>query len=131
MKVILRSVYAFLFAGLLVTAAGLSPNEAARSATRSSAFDGAWSVTIFTTRGDCDRSVRASLRIVGGRVVSDDQSFQAYGSVAPNGAIHVTVVSGNRSASGSGRLSRGGGGGHWRTGSGECSGQWQAERRNW
>src|SRR5215471_7474302 len=41
-----------------------------------SAFDGSWSVAIYTLRGDCG-SVRAAVRIVGGRVYSEDQSYQA------------------------------------------------------
>ena len=48
-----------------------------------------------------------------------------------DGMIKVTVASGNRAASGSGRLSQNVGGGHWRTATGECSGRWTAERRNW
>ena len=56
-----------------------------------------------TLRGDCG-SVRAALRIVGGRVYSEDQSYQAYGAVGSGGAIHVTLVRGGELASGSGRL---------------------------
>jgi hypothetical protein len=38
-----------------------------------SPYDGTWSVTIYTLRGNCG-SVRAAVRIVGGRVYSEDQS---------------------------------------------------------
>jgi len=126
MKDLVRPLLSTAFAGLLLATASI-PSDAARR----TSYDGVWSVAIYTTRGDCDRAVRAAVRITGGRVSADDQSYQAYGAVAPGGAIRVTVASGNRSASGSGRLSQNAGGGRWRTATGECSGQWTAERRNW
>jgi hypothetical protein len=49
----------------------------------------AWSVAIYTLRGDCG-SLRAALRIIGGRVYSGDGSYQAYGNVGAGGAIRVT-----------------------------------------
>jgi len=50
-----------------------------------SAYDGTWSVAIYTLRGDCG-SVRAAVRIVSGRVYSEDQSYRASGGVGANGA---------------------------------------------
>ena len=41
-----------------------------------SVYDGTWSVAIYTLRGDCG-SVRVAARIVGGRVYSEDQSYQS------------------------------------------------------
>ena len=93
-----------------------------------SAYDGTWSVAIYTLRGDCG-SVRVAARIVGGRVYSKDQSYQANGAVGANGVIRVSVASGRLSASGSGRLSGNSGTGSWRSSSGECSGSWSASRR--
>jgi hypothetical protein len=93
-----------------------------------SAYDGTWSVAIYTLRGNCG-SVRAAVRIVGGRVYSEDQSYQAGGGVGANGVVRVTVAGFGRSASGSGRLSRNSGGGRWRSSRGECSGSWSATRR--
>ena len=93
-----------------------------------SAYDGTWSVAIYTLRGDCG-SVRVAARIVGGRVYSKDQSYQASGGVGANGVIRVSVASGRLSASGSGRLSRYSGAGSWRSSRGECSGSWSASRR--
>jgi hypothetical protein len=93
-------------------------------------YDGAWSVTIYTQSGNCPSSLRYSVRVDRGRVLADDTSYQVNGSVAPNGATRVTVSQAGQSASGSGRLSRTGGGGRWRTGTGECAGQWTAERRS-
>ena len=102
----------------------------ARSRAGTRSYDGAWSVVIETTRGSCPSAVRASLRISGGLLLADDQSYQLNGRVAPGGAVRVTVSAGGQSAGGSGRLSRAGGRGWWRTRSGECSGQWTAERRS-
>src|SRR5262249_17964244 len=93
-----------------------------------SAYDGTWSVGIYALRGDCT-SVRAAVRIVGGRVYSEDQNYQSSGSVGANGVIRVSVASGRLSASGSGRLSRNSGAGSWRSSRGECSGSWSASRR--
>jgi hypothetical protein len=93
-----------------------------------SLYDGTWSVAIYTLRGDCG-SVRVAARIVGGRVYSKDQSYQANGAVGANGVIRVSVASGRLSASGSGRLSRNSGAGNWRSSRGECSGTWSATRR--
>ena len=99
---------------------------AAQAANR---YDGIWSVTIYTQAGNCPSSLRYSVRVANGRVIADDQSYQVNGSVAPNGATRVTVSEKGQSASGSGRLSGNSGGGRWRTGTGECAGQWTAERR--
>jgi hypothetical protein len=92
-------------------------------------YDGSWSVTIYTQSGNCPSSLRYSVRVDRGRVIADDQSYQVNGVVAPNGATRVTVSQQGQSASGSGRLSGNGGGGRWRTSTGQCAGQWTAERR--
>jgi hypothetical protein len=130
MKDLVRPLLSAAFAGLLLATAG-TPSDAARRAPARTSYDGVWSVAIYTTRGDCDRAVRAAVRITDGRVSADDQSYQAYGAVGRDGVIKVTVAAGNRSASGSGRLSQNTGSGRWRAATGECSGQWTAERRNW
>ena len=93
-----------------------------------SAYDGTWSVAIYTLRGDCG-SVRVAARIVGGRVYSKDESYQANGAVGANGVIRVSVASGRLSASGSGRLTNNSGAGRWSSSTGECSGSWSASRR--
>jgi hypothetical protein len=114
-------------AGLQLVLGGVASDAARRVAVRS-AYDGTWSVAIYTRRGGCG-SVRAAIQIVGGRVHSEDQSYQVHGAVGPGGAIRVSVASGGRSASGSGRLSHNFGAGRWRTFGGECSGNWSASRR--
>jgi hypothetical protein len=112
----------FLVAVLLLAC---TPTNAAHRG-GGSAYDGTWSVAIYTLRGDCG-SVRIAARIVGGRVISEDH--QSNGAVGANGVIRVSVVGGGLSASGSGRLSRNSGAGRWRSSRGECSGSWSASRR--
>jgi hypothetical protein len=50
---------------------------------------GSWSVAIHTLREDCG-SVRAAVRIVGGRV-SEDQSYRASAGVGASGATRVRL----------------------------------------
>jgi hypothetical protein len=102
--------------------------SAARAA---NSYDGNWSVTIFTQAGNCPSSLRYGVRVARGRVYGDDQSYQVNGSVAPNGATRVTVSEQGQSASGTGRLSGNAGAGRWRTSTGQCAGQWTAERRTY
>ncbi len=126
MRTLSRLTFAVAIAALLTGISDSSSDAARRPATRSS-YDGTWSVVIYTLRGDCG-SVRAALRILGGRVYSGDASYQAYGAVGGGGTIHVTLVRGSQSASGSGRLSYNSGAGRWRTAGGECFGTWSASR---
>ena len=125
MKVLSYLLLAPTFAAVLLLAPG--PTNAARRV-GGSAYDGTWSVAIYTQRGDCG-SVRVAVRIVGGRVYSEDQSYRASGGVSANGAVRVSVAGFGRSASGSGRLSNNSGAGRWRSSRGECSGSWSASRR--
>ena len=128
MKKLWRPILAATTACSLLFITAVS-SDAARRVARRSLFDGNWSVAIYTLQGDCG-SVRAALRIIGGRVYSEDeQSYQAYGAVSPRGADRVSVVRGSQSASGSGRLSYDSGAGRWRSLRGECSGTWSATRR--
>jgi hypothetical protein len=101
---------------------------AARAA---NSYDGNWSVTINTQAGNCPSSLRYGVRVVRGRVLADSQSYQVNGTVAANGATRVTVSEQGQSASGTGRLAGNTGAGRWRTSTGQCSGQWTAERRNY
>jgi hypothetical protein len=92
-------------------------------------YDGAWSVVIQTTRGNCPASLRAAVRISRGRLAADDESYQLNGRVAANGKVRVTVAAGGKGAGGFGHLRRDSGNGSWRILSGECGGQWTAQRR--
>ena len=96
---------------------------------RARVYDGAWSVVIETTRGNCPAAIRAGVHILAGRLLADDQSYRLDGRVSANGAVRVTVSAAGQSAGGSGRLGRDVGRGLWRSSSDECSGQWSAQRR--
>jgi hypothetical protein len=95
-------------------------------------YDGLWSVSIVTKKGDCDPGYRYPIRIAKGLLANaGDSAFTITGRVAGSGAVTVTVSAGGRSAIGSGRLAGNIGTGSW-TGSGtggECSGSWTAQRR--
>ncbi len=92
-------------------------------------YDGLWSVSVVTEKGDCDRGYRYPIRISHGQLVNaGDAVFTVTGKVAQTGAITVTVSAGGKSATGSGRLAGATGGGSWSGGA--CSGTWTAERRS-
>src|SRR5690242_19191588 len=91
-------------------------------------YDGLWSVSIVTEKGDCDRGYRYPIRISNGLLANaGDSVFTITGKVGGTGAITVTVSGGGRSATGSGRLAGNLGTGSWMAGT--CSGTWTAERR--
>jgi hypothetical protein len=91
-------------------------------------YDGLWSVSIVTEKGDCDRGYRYPVRISNGTLANaGDTMFTITGQVVGSGAVTVTVSAGGKSATGSGRLAGNIGVGSW-TG-GACSGSWSAERR--
>ena len=90
-------------------------------------YDGLWSVSIVTEKGDCDRGYRYPIRNSNGLLANaGDSVFTVTGKVGGTGAITVTVSGGGRSATGSGRLAGNMGTGFWIGGS--CSGSWTAER---
>jgi hypothetical protein len=112
-------------AGILGVATVLGATTPAGSAP---SFDGIWSVVIVTEKGACDRAYRYPIRIRNGALLAEGSSPATInGKVASNGQVTVTVSAGNKSATGSGRLSGTAGTGSW-SGS-ECSGTWEAERR--
>jgi hypothetical protein len=104
----------------------------AASATSNAAvprYDGIWSVSIITRKGDCDRGYRYPIRITKGVLGNGSPDlFTISGKVTSSGAVVVTVSAGNKSATGSGRLAGNTGTGHWQGGA--CSGTWSAERRS-
>src|SRR5215831_8410575 len=86
-------------------------------------FDGRWSVVVVTTKGECDRAYRYPIDIRGQDLINaGNASFDISGAVA------VKIMYGDKSASGSGRLSATSGQGSWSGGS--CAGNWTAERRS-
>lgn len=117
----------------LVRASALAFVCVAALATDSSArtpYDGAWSVLIVTTKGECDRAYRYGVSIIDGYIRYDGGIVNMQGRVSANGAIRVRVTSGNAYANGSGRLNRNSGRGNWSGSSGpnRCTGYWQASR---
>ena len=91
-------------------------------------FDGQWSILIVTEKGTCDRAYRYPIDIRGQNLVNaGNASFDISGKVQDNGAVAVKIAYGQKSASGSGRLSGTTGEGSWSGGG--CGGTWTAERR--
>ncbi len=91
-------------------------------------YDGLWSVSIVTEKGDCDPGYRYPIRIANGMLANAGGAvFTISGRVGNTGAIIVTLSGGGKSATGSGRLAGNNGTGSWTGGS--CSGSWTAERR--
>lgn len=94
--------------------------------------DGTWSVLIVTEQGECDPAYRYVVKVANGRVsYQSDASVDMAGTVAPSGAVKVSIRLGDKSANGTGRLSGQDGAGTWHgAGSnGTCAGRWEAERR--
>lgn len=113
-------------------AAALVSMPAASAAVAGKAYDGQWSVLVITESGNCDRAYRYPVKITDGKVGHADpsSSFNISGSVANSGAVKVSVSRGQQRADGTGRLSATSGGGKWKASSGECAGEWTAEKRN-
>src|SRR5262245_45585941 len=76
-------------------------------------FDGAWSVLIVTTQGDCDRAYRYGVTIDNGHLLYDGGIVNLTGRVAGNGAVRVLLTSGNARANATGKLNRRVGSGGW------------------
>jgi len=114
------ALIAILFAGAL---------GAAAPAAATANYDGLWSVVIVTEKGSCDRAYRYPVRISNGAVQNDGPSLiNVSGKVGGNGMVTVLVSAGDKTASGTGRLSGKAGGGKWSGGA--CAGTWEAERRD-
>ena len=121
-----------LLAALPLLAGGLGAADAAtRKAQVPNRFDGSWSIEVITESGSCDRAYRYGVRIERGQASYPGGDYQISGRVAPNGAVRATISNSLGSANVVGRLAAGGyGNGTWTaTGSNQCSGRWNAERR--
>jgi hypothetical protein len=105
-----------------LTAAAIS------TASASTPYDGRWSLSIVTQRGACD-TYNFPVDITNGNV-SFPGLVRASGRVSSKGGVSVNVAAGDKSASGSGRLSLGSGSGRWsgHSGTDRCSGTWTAQR---
>src|ERR1700677_2385526 len=99
------------------TAIALITASAALAATPSFAapgYDGVWSVSIITKKGDCIASYRYPMRIANGVLANGgDIAIDVRGKVAPSGAVTVVVSHGDTRAAGNGRLAGNIGGGSW------------------
>ena len=86
-------------------------------------YDGLWSVSIVTTKGDCIASYRYPMRIANGILVNGgDIAVDVAGRVGGDGLVTVILSHGDTRAS----LAAKTGAGTWRTTT--CAGSWTAER---
>ena len=116
---------------LLAGAALAATLTVSRTADATPSYDGNWSVVIITQLGVCDPSYRYPIKIVKGTVLNaGSANVTVSGAVQKNGAVTVQVGSGDKSATGTGKLAGTSGSGSWSGGNGACSGTWQAERRS-
>jgi hypothetical protein len=68
-------------------------------------YDGLWSVSIVTTKGDCIASYRYPMRIANGILVNGgDIAVDVAGRVGGDGLVTVILSRGDTRASGFGRL---------------------------
>jgi hypothetical protein len=116
------------FSLLLGASAVVGMDNVAAARTR---FDGLWSVSVVTERGNCNRGVRYPVAIVNGMVerAPGEGDFSVAGRVAASGAVSVSVRRGDQLAQGSGRLNASAGEGRWVSPTSGCAGYWTAQRR--
>jgi hypothetical protein len=115
-------------ASVLAAAAILVPDHA----TTAPRFDGTWSVLVITDAGTCDRAYRYSIRVEKGDVrYQGDAGINISGHVEGTGKVNVSISRGAQSANGSGQLSDKQGAGKWqgKSPTDQCSGRWEAQRR--
>jgi len=122
----MRRVMNSIFSAMLVGAALVGPSPAAFAAVH----DGTWSVLIITEKGECDRGYRYEVKVANGQIsYAGNAGVDMVGTVAPDGALKVSIKLGEKGASGIGRLSTHTGAGVWRGigANGSCTGRWEAE----
>lgn len=118
---------------LCVAAFGLGMALAPAGVQAQQAYNGRWSVEVVTERGECDRAFRYPVIVENGRIrySGDAGGFNFSGQVAPNGAVKVSITSGQGRADGTGKIAGSSGGGTWKiSGSRSCTGRWNAEKRS-
>ena len=107
-------------------------SQAVRAGTK---YDGVWSVVIITDSGTCDRAYRYSLRVANGQIRYESEpgglDIKFSGRIDDSGRLSVSLSRGDQKASGKGRVSQDSGTGQWSGSSStaQCSGRWEAERR--
>lgn len=94
-----------------------------------SPFDGPWSLTFYTRRGQCEPSYQFDIYIRNG-VLMHPNLVRFRGRVARSGAVRASVAVEAKYASGAGRLTRTSGRGNWAgySDGARCSGNWVATR---
>ncbi len=92
-------------------------------------FDGQWSLTFYTRRGDCEPSYHFDIYITNG-VLEHPNLVRFKGRVNRDGEVRASVAVEDKYASGSGRMTRTSGRGSWSgyQGGVRCSGTWTAMR---
>jgi len=114
----------FLRIALLSVACALPGTAFAQSR----AYDGHWSLSLVTLRGDC--SPHSFHVHINDGVVILPMMISGTGRVTPIGFVTMTISALGRKASGTGRLAKASGGGRWvevATGQ-KCAGRWTAAR---
>src|SRR5258705_11785870 len=102
---------------LLAALSAVAALPALRSAEAVPGYDGVWSVVIFTKEGICDTSYRYPIRITNGNLGNaGTATVSISGKVGKNGAVIVNVSTGDKTATGTGRLPAPNGGGSWTRG---------------
>jgi hypothetical protein len=112
--------------GAAVLAAVVS--SASSAALARGGYDGAWTVTMMTTRGGCSAFTSFGVQVVNGTVQASGGGFSLRGRVSPSGAVNATAGSADQVAHAHGRLSSRTGGGSWVSPQKGCSGRWTATR---
>jgi hypothetical protein len=98
------------------------------SATARTLYDGPWTVTMRTTRGDCSTSFFFGVTVINGTVSQSGGGFTLTGQVSQRGAVRAAIGSGDQVAHASGQLARSRGGGSWVSPGRGCAGRWSAVR---
>jgi len=121
----------FCAAGMTIALVAGAMVLSAPTGARAAPHDGDWSVVIVTESGNCD-VYRYPVTIANGRInYAGNMNIDVTGTVSSAGAVKVDVRSGERGASGTGRMSGQAGSGTWKgaAANASCMGRWEAERR--
>lgn len=97
-------------------------------AAASTSYDGSWNLLFVSHYGPCDPSYNLTVDIRDGVLSNSLARFT--GRVAGSGVVRASVMAGDLSALGSGKLSSATGRGGWkgRSGALTCGGNWTAQR---
>jgi hypothetical protein len=116
----------------LSVAALLALAGADRAVNAAPSFDGEWSVVVITETGECDRAYRYPVKVVNGSIRYEGEAgITISGRVNQNGRMSASVQRGEQRADGTGKLTGTTGVGTWtgKSRTSQCSGRWEAEKR--